>query len=75
MVLHSGLFFMAYKDLRRINNLVFRVFSLMRACVTHLVLHREPFFFLAIGLRYLYRLKKRGYDASLTMHFKPVEIC
>ena len=56
------------------NGLVFRVSSLMRAGVSHLVLHREPFFFLTRGLRLLLKLKNRGHDASLTIHPNPVEM-
>jgi hypothetical protein len=43
----------------------------MRASVSQLVLHREPFFFLVKGLRFLKRLKTNGHDASLTIQLKP----
>ena len=44
------------------------------AGVSHLVLHREPFFLLAIGLRFLFRLENCGHDVWLTIHPTPVEM-
>ena len=43
----------------------------MRASVSHLVLHCEPFFFLVVGLRFLKRLKNSEHDPSLTIQLKP----
>jgi hypothetical protein len=43
----------------------------MGASVSQLVLHRELFFFLVKGLRFLKRLKTNGHDASLTIQLKP----
>ena len=74
LVLHSGPFYLAYKDLCLIESLTFRVCSLIRAGVRQLVLHREPFFFLTRGLRFLYSLKISGYDAYLTIHPKIVRM-
>ena len=44
------------------------------AGVGHLVLHREPFFLLTNGLRFLFRLKNSGHDAPLTIHPKPLKL-
>ena len=52
------------------NRLPVRGCSMVRAGVSDLVLHREPFFLLTIGLRSLYRLKNRRPGASLTLNLK-----
>ena len=65
---------MAYKDLCRMNRLPVRGCSMVGAGVSDLVLHREPFFLLTIGLRSLYRLKNRWPGALLTLHPKTIDI-
>jgi len=44
------------------------------AGVIQLVLHREPFFLLAQGLRFLFRLENCGHDASLAIHLMLLEL-
>ena len=62
---------MAYKGLCQLKSRAFRLFSLMGASVSYLVLHCEPFFFLVVGLRFLKRLKNSEHDPSLTIQLKP----